>query len=211
MPPDERLSIPANQAQNGRISYHDFLWIRIRLGRARPMKKTELIAHLEAARQNATAGLASLAMLSSIEKKPLLEKGSAQFGNFRVDFYEIALIMRDDAKKVAFTEQFIKLLIRTLVREPYDLIAQYCDSSSQMPEFKRQDWYKFARFIRDAIARGFQFEFNTFDKGLGMPAEWKDKTITGALDGQPLDLEYFGMFEAWALFMEMKAFAARLA
>jgi hypothetical protein len=175
------------------------------------MNKTELTANLEATRQNATACLASLALLSSGEGRPLLEKGSAQFGNVRVDFYEIALLMRDDEKKAAFSAQFIKLLIRILVREPYDLIAQYCDSTGHTPELKRQEWYPFARFIRDAIARGFRFQFTSFDKGLGMPAVWKDKTITGAHDGQPLDLEFFGMLEAWALFVEMKAFAARLA
>jgi len=174
------------------------------------MNKAELTASLEATRQNAIAGLASLALMSSGQVQPLLEKGSAQFGKFQVDFHEIAVIMRDDQKKAAFTTQFIKLLIVTLVRDPYDQIGQYCDSSGQTPEFKRQDWHKFARFIRDAIARGFRFEFNSFDRGLGMPVAWKNKAITGAHDGQPLNLEFFGMLEAWALFTEMKAFAARL-
>jgi hypothetical protein len=175
------------------------------------MNKTDLMAQLDGARQNATAGLAGLALLSTGEVQPLLQKGSAQFGKVRVDFYEIALLMRDEEKKAAFTAQYIKLLIRILMREPYDLIWQYCDSTRQTAEFKQQEWYPFARFIRDAIARGFRFEFNSFDKGLGMPAVWKDKTLTGADDGRPLDLEFFGMSEAWALFMEMKAFAARLA
>lgn len=174
------------------------------------MKKTDLTAYLEATRQNAVAGLASLALLSSGEGRPLLEKGSAQFGQVRVDFYEIALLMRDEQKKAAFSVQFIQFLIRTLVRDPFDYITQYCDATGQAPKLKQQEWYKFARFIRDAVARGFRFEFTTFDKGLGMPAVWKDKTITGAHDGQPLELEFFGMLEAWALFTEMKAFAARL-
>ena len=192
-----------------------FAWIssglQVKVSGSMKMKKAELTAQLEVIRQNATACLASLALLSAGESQPLLEKGSAQFGKFRVDFYEIALLMRNDEKKAVFTAQFIKLLIRSLVSEPYDLIAQYCDSTGQSPEFKRQEWYKFARFVRDAIARGFRFEFNSFDKGLGMPAVWKDRTITGAHHGQPLELEFFGMSEAWALFVEMKAFAARLA
>ncbi|HEY2383872.1 MAG TPA: hypothetical protein VGK48_22075 [Terriglobia bacterium] len=175
------------------------------------MTKTDLTAHLEVIRQNVTAGLAALAVLSSKEARPLLENGAAQFGNFRVDFYEIALLMREDEKKAAFTAQFVQLLIRTLVREPFDLIVQYCDSSSQSASLKQQDWYRFARFIRDAIARGFRFEFNSFDRGLAMPVVWKDKKITGAHDGQPIELDFFGMFDAWALFTEMKAFAARLA
>ena len=175
------------------------------------MKKGDLSAQLEEARQNATAVLASLALLSSAEGRPLLEKGSAQFGKFKVDFYEIALIMRDEEKKAAFTRQFIQLLMRVLIRDPYDLITKYCDLNGQTPQLKQQDWYKFARFIRDAIARGFRFEFTTFDKGLGMPVIWKDKTITGVHDGRPLELEFFGIAEAWALFTEMKAFAARLA
>lgn len=77
--------------------------------------------------------------------------------------------MRDDQKKAAFTTQFIELLIRVLVRDPYDLIEQYCDSSGQAAQLKRQEWQMFARFIRDAVARGFRFEFNTIDKALNMP------------------------------------------
>lgn len=174
------------------------------------MTKTELTEQLEATRQNVIAGLASLALLSSSEGRPLLERGSAQFGNFRVDFYEIALLMREDEKKAAFTANFIQLLIRTLVRDSFDLLVQYCDGSNQAAHLKKQDWYNFARLVRDAIARGFRFEFNSFDRGLNMPVVWKDRKITGGHHGQPLELDFFGMFEAWTMFMEIKAFAARL-
>jgi hypothetical protein len=175
------------------------------------MDKKELTASLEAARQNATAMLAALAVLATSQAQPLLDRGMAQFGKFQIDFQEIGLIMRDDEKKAAFTVQFVQLLILTLIRDSYDRISDYCDSSGQAPSMKQQDWYKFARFIRNAIGRGFRFEFNSFDKGLGLPVVWKDRTITGAHDGQPLDLEFFGIFEAWTLFNEMKAFATRLA
>jgi hypothetical protein len=174
------------------------------------MNKSELTASLEATRQNAIAGLAALALFSTSQAQPALEKGSAQFGKFQVDFQEIALLMRDDQKKAAFTVQFIQHLILNLVRDPYDRIAQYCEATAHTPDFKQQAWHKFAKFIRDALHRGFRFEFNSFDKGLGLPVTWKDRTITGAHDGQPLELEFFGMLEAWTLFTEMKAFAARL-
>jgi hypothetical protein len=174
------------------------------------MDKKELATSLEATRQNATAMLASLALLGTSQAQPLLDKGSAQFGKFQIDFQEIGLLMRDDEKKAAFTVQFVQLLILTLIRDPYDHIVEYCDSIGQAPLMKSQPWYTFARFIRSAVGRGFRFQFTSFDRGLGLPVTWKERTITGAHDGQPLELEFFGIFEAWTLFNEMKAFATRL-
>src|SRR4051812_3208013 len=113
------------------------------------MDRKELSSILEATRQNATAMLASLALMGTSQAQPLLDKGSAQFGKFQIDFQEIGLIMRDDDKRAAFTVQFVRLLILSLIRDPYDRIVEYCDSIGQAPLMKQQDWYKFARFIRN--------------------------------------------------------------
>lgn len=174
------------------------------------MNKAELIAQLEISRQNHVAGVAALALFSNNDSQRLLDKGSATFGPYTIHFQEISKQLADEERKDVVAAEFLKMLIRSLIKDSYDLVSDYCEGTGQKEDLKLREWHTFARLIRNALARGSRFEFTTFDKGLTLPVSWKGKTIDGKLDGQPLQLEFFGYVESWALFLEIRGFAGRL-
>jgi hypothetical protein len=174
------------------------------------MNKADLIAQLELARQNHVIGLAALALFSNENSQKLLDKGVAAFGPYTLHFHEIAKQLAEPERRDVMVAEFMKMLIRSLIKDSYDLVSDYCEATGQTEAFKRREWYAFARFIRNALARGSRFEFNTFDKGLTLPVSWKERTITSSLDGQPLDLGFFGYVESWGLFLEIRGFVGRL-
>lgn len=174
------------------------------------MTKDELITQLELARQNHLAGLAALALFSNKDSHRLLDNGVAAFGPYTLHFQEISKQLRDPERSEVVAAEFMKMLIRGLIKDSYDLVRDYCDATGQKEDLKLREWHTFAGLIRNALARGSRFEFTTFDKGLTLPVSWNGRTIEAGLDGTPLDLAFFGYVESWALFLEIRGFAGRL-
>ncbi len=97
------------------------------------------------------------------------------------------------------------MLMRSLIKESFELIKDYCNDSNQSTSFKAERWYQFARIIRNCLSHNFKFEFNAYDRRL-LPVTWKARTITLQMDGQHLELGFFGYVEAWELFQEFQEF-----
>lgn len=170
------------------------------------MVKQELLSQLENAKNNYILGLAALALFATEESYPLLEKSSASFGSYSLPFVQVANLLRKQEDKEIAVKEFMKMLLRALVKEAFELIRDYCNASKQASSFTSQPCYQFARMIRSCLSHNFKFEFNKYDKGL-LPVSWKSKTITAAMDGSYLELSFFGYVETWELFTEMHAFA----
>lgn len=98
------------------------------------------------------------------------------------------------------------MLLRAIIKEPFELIKDYCDKTGRAGQFKTESWYQFARIIRNCLSHNFRFEFNPYDKSL-LPVTWKSRIITLVMDGLPLSLSFFGYVEAWELFIEFYDFA----
>lgn len=169
--------------------------------------KADLLAQLVNARNNYVLGLAALSLFATREVYPILETQSASFGTYTVGFDQVSKLLRVTADRDIAIKEFLTMLLRALIKESFELIKDYSDQSGQASLLKGQIWYQFARIIRNCISHNFHFEFNSYDKGL-LPVAWRSRTITAAMDRQPLPLSFFGYTEAWELFNEFTLFAS---
>ena len=173
------------------------------------MTKDELLSQLENAKNNYILGLAARALFASEESYPILERSSCNFGTYTFTFAQVAGLLRVPKDRDPALNEFIKMLIRALVKESFEIIKNYCDASSQSSSFTGQPWYQFARMMRNCLSHNFRFEFRKYDMSL-LPVKWKDCNLTSAMDGTYLELSTFGYGEAWELFTEMKSFAENI-
>jgi hypothetical protein len=169
------------------------------------MTKSELISQLENAKNNYILGLASISLFGSPEAYPVLEKNHAAFGTYTVEFAQVVSLLRIAGDREIAIREFLTSQIRSLVKESFELIKDYCDSTAQTALFKAQPWYQFARLIRNCLSHNFKFKFSEHDNKL-LPVTWKARTITSAMDGQHLKLDFFGYVETWELFREYQDF-----
>ena len=171
------------------------------------MTKSELVSQLENAKNNYILGLAGISLFASPDSYPILEKSHAAFGKYTVQFAQVVHLLRIPKDREIAVKEFLTSQIRALIKESFELLKDYCDSSGQEPLLKAEPWYQFARMIRNCLSHNFRFEFNNYDKGL-LPVSWAGRTITAAMDVQHLTLDFFGYVETWELFQEYQGFAA---
>lgn len=169
------------------------------------MIKADLKSQLENAKNNYILGLAAITLFAAEEAYPLLEKSSCNFGPYSLFFDQVANVLKKHEDKEIAVKEFLKMLLRSLVKESFELIKEYCEASNQKPALSKQQWYQFARMIRNCLSHNFKFEFSKYDKGL-LPVSWRGKAITAGMDGSFLLLSFFGYIEAWELFKEMNSF-----
>jgi hypothetical protein len=169
------------------------------------MTKPELISQLENAKNNYILGLGAISLFASPEAYPILEKNHAAFGTYTVEFAQVVRLLRNAKDREIAIKEFLTSQIRTLIKESFELIKDYCDGTGQAALFKAEPWYQFARMIRNCLSHNFKFEFNNYDRGL-LPVSWRARTITAAMDGQHLKLDFFGYVETWELFREYQTF-----
>lgn len=170
------------------------------------MTKPELIGQLENSKNNYILGLAGLSLFASPEAYPILEKKCAEFGTYTVEFAQVVRLFRNGKDREIAIKEFLTSQIRALIKESFELIKDYCDDTGQAALFKAEPWYQFARMIRNCLSHNFKFEFSNYDRGL-LPVSWKARTITAAMNGQDLKLDFFGYVETWELFREYQTFA----
>jgi hypothetical protein len=172
------------------------------------LTKPELLGQFTNAKNNYVLGLAASSLFVTPEAYLLLDKSRASFGTYGINFEKVATLLRNPADRDKAVNQFVRMLLRGLIKESFELLKDYCDETTQADQFKAESWYQFARMIRNCLSHSCRFEFNPYDKTL-LPVTWKSRTITLAKDGQPLLLAFFGYVEAWELFKEFYDFVDR--
>lgn len=169
------------------------------------MTKTELISQLENAKNNYILGLAAISLFSNDKVYPVLEESHAKFGTYSVEFKQVKNLLMKPADRNIAVKEFLTSQIRALIKESFELIKNYCDETKQDSKFKAEPWYQFARMIRNCLSHNFKFEFRNYDKSL-LPVNWESRTIDASMDGNHLELIFFGYVETWELFAEYQAF-----
>jgi DNA-directed RNA polymerase subunit L len=172
------------------------------------MTKDELLSQLTNAKNNYVLGLAAISLFGSSEAYPILEKSRTNFGQYNVEFSQVASLLQIQQDRDIAIKEFLTSQIRALIKESFELIKDYCDETGQEINLKSELWYQFARMIRNCLSHNFKFEFNNYDKTL-LPVTWKNKTITAGMDGQHLKLDFFGYVETWELFVMYQDFVVR--
>jgi len=169
--------------------------------------KSELVSQLENAKNNYVLGLAAISLFSDEKAYPILNEGSASFGQYTVQFKQVSSLLTQSADREIALKEFLTSQIRALIKESFEFIKDYCEGTNQNPTFKAEPWYQYARMIRNCLSHNFRFEFNKHDKTL-LPVSWKNRTIDSTMDGKHLELKFFGYVETWELFMEYQEFVS---
>ena len=131
--------------------------------------------------------------------------GTGSLGRHHMNFNEIAAFLKKDISKREKNNEFVKMGIRTILKEPFELIKDYCKLTSQISLFKKQEWHHFTRLLRNCVSHNFRFIFNDSDKRL-LPISYKGKTIDINMENTDMHLSFFGQSDIWELFCEMRTF-----
>ena len=171
------------------------------------MTKEELANQLAHAKNSYIMGLAAYSLFSSPQSHPILRTHLAVFGPYVVKFDQVVDLLRNEHDRAVALDEFLKMLMRCLIKESFEHIKDYCEATNQYAAFKAESWYEFARIIRNFLSHNCRFEFNVYDSER-LPITWRDKTITAAMDGQGLDRSFWGHTETWELYCEFEDFVA---
>lgn len=197
------------------------------------MDKQELISQLNNAKNNFFLGIAALGLLLQERSYPVLEQlacimteksfsfedvskiphhfQNITFPNVPFPLSRVADYMReaDIAHRQTIQTEFFLMLLRAFLKESFEVIKSYCKSTNQETNFKQQNWYQFARIIRNSLSHNFVIELRENDKKL-LPIVWRGRSITFAMHGKPLDTSLLGIDGALDLFNEMSIFVDTL-
>lgn len=173
---------------------------------AQKITKEQLINQLEHTKNNYILGLAAFSMFDSGLSDQQLTRHAAAFGQYTVTFDQVVTLLRNPSDREIVLKEFGKMLMRTLIKESFEHLKDYCEKTDQYVPFKAQSWYEFARMIRNFLSHNCKFEFNKYDKDR-LPITWKEKAITIDLDNKSPDMSFFSYTETWELFNEFITFA----
>ncbi|MFA7484595.1 MAG: hypothetical protein WCZ89_01045 [Phycisphaerae bacterium] len=172
------------------------------------MTKEELLNQLEHTKNNYIVGLAAMSVFGSGQAMGLLEHHSTAFGDYTVTFDQLARLLKNERDSRIVLAEFNKMLMRTTIKESFEHIKDYCQSTDQYVLLKAEPWYEFARIIRNFLSHNCRFIFNKFDRER-LPIRWRDFEITEALHGRGLSGHIFGNVETWELFQQFVEFASQ--
>ncbi|TFG49106.1 MAG: hypothetical protein E4H40_03520 [Candidatus Brocadiia bacterium] len=170
------------------------------------MEKVLLLNQLEHIKNNYIIGLAAYSVFTSERSYPLLNTHLAAFGDYTVTFDQLVKLLQNPYDRNIALNEFLKMLMRTLIKESFENIKDYCTMTKQYEIFKAEPWYEFARLIRNFLSHNCRFEFNKYDMDR-LPVSWKGREITTEMDRQTIGMSFFGNVETWELFQEFYEFA----
>ena len=114
-------------------------------------------------------------------------------------------MLSDQEMRNKLINEHMKSLIRSFIKETFEIVKLYANETKQFSILKNADWYQFIRVIRNNLAHDFRFRFRESDKKI-LPVMWRDKTITVDMDGQPLQVHIMNDAYAIELFKEIYQF-----
>jgi len=185
------------------------------------MQKQEIVAQLQHIERTYTLSVMAMGVFQDSRIGDLL-KGKTTYlvreflesdeGQVRVEGFKMGLeqmgqtILDGGAKQQQALDEFGKAALRTLIKDSFECIKGYSEETGQAPSFRAQDWYQFARMVRNSLSHDYCFRFNTHDRTL-LPVTWRDRTISVSMDNLPMELSLLDHGRSFALFSAIRAFA----
>lgn len=163
----------------------------------------EAISQLENCKNNFMLGLFALNMFSSKDELNRFNGNRCEFGNYTLDFDQVIRLLQTE-QDIACKE-FLKLHLRALIKESFEVVKQYSKQVSMFDTFKEQPWYHIARLVRNAIAHSGHFKIKQNEQ-----YQWRNVRLCDQDNGRPLKIEFLGFDGAYALFEEMYQFLREL-
>ena len=164
---------------------------------------SDAISQLENCKNNFLLGLFALNLFTSSENFKRNGSSSCSFGRFTVNSSQI-IEMLEENNEIACRE-YLKLHLRALIKESFEVVTQYCKQENLYEVMRNQEWFHFARIIRNAIAHSGHFKIEK-DRFYG----WRDFQLSHADHGQPLKIDFIGYEGAYLLYEELYIFLKSL-
>ena len=169
------------------------------------MTRDELENQLMHTKNNYILGLAAYSLYESGRVNTQLQTHVTAFGDYFITFKQVTDLLDHPRDRKIVLSEFLKMHMRTLIKESFEHIRDYCEKTRQYQTLKQEPWYQFARMIRNFLSHNCRFEFNKYDK-LELPVKWRDLEITIKMNKCTLDMDFFSYVETWELFLEFEDF-----
>ena len=106
--------------------------------------------------------------------------------------------------------RFLLLQLRSLVRESFEATREAARHAGLMEELRQEDWFDFARLLRNAWSHDHRFLLRDWERSL-LPVMWpcKNRVIREEMIGEPVTLGFFDWWLGSQLHAQMTMFLNR--
>ena len=119
-----------------------------------------------------------------------------------LDLKPMKALLQFPKKKSKLLNEHIKSILRSFVKDMFEIAKLYAKETEQFNKMKKANWYNFTRIIRNCLAHDFRLKFGNHDKK-ALPVKWRDKEITLAMNNQPLNVKILNEAVAVELYSEI--------
>jgi len=98
------------------------------------------------------------------------------------------------------------IAVRAALKEAYQALDAYARDTKQLRGgLDKEAWFQFLRLMRNSLEHSgptcpkFCFRHPRWGMDKYLPVTWSGKTLTGAMDGSPIDVGFFSLTDALAL------------
>ena len=128
------------------------------------MDYQELSNGFENLKNNYPLGITACSLFNSNQIKKLLQDTTANFGEFSFKLDQVTkLVESNESKNLAITE-FLKSHYRAYLKEGFELIQTYCRLNGITHTLHNQDWFLFAKIVRNTLSHDYYFNFDRVGK-----------------------------------------------
>lgn len=108
--------------------------------------------------------------------------------------------------RIAFNSSLPEDAALSVVRSSfYAMLSGSFEAVKGWHQVKQQDWYQFARHLRNAISHDGRFHFTN---GSGLPVTWRNLLIEQTMQGAPIE-NFLGWFDGLQLNSVMNLFVSQ--
>jgi hypothetical protein len=104
------------------------------------MTKQELLSQLENAKNNYILGLAALSLFAEEGSCVHLARSDARFGPYTVPLAQVATLLRNQTDRDIAIKEFLKMLLRALIKESFELLKAYTSDTAQEALLRGESW-----------------------------------------------------------------------
>ncbi len=145
---------------------------------------------------------------TKIPKEKLLEslhKSTLTINNDKVDFSTLADSLSKDNQYETIIKHMTNLAIKNAVTDYFESIMKYCEQTKQFSVLKNQQWYNYAKLIRNGLSHDYQWDFSRQKKSI-FPVTYKQIIIIYDLHGTLLKENQMPLSVIWGMLEEMESF-----
>lgn len=163
----------------------------------------QALSQLENCKNNFLLGLLALNIFSAKDELNVFNDSRCEFGSYIVEFDKVIQLLNSEYELAC--KEFLKLHLRALIKESFEVVSQYSKQEGIFNTFKAQPWYHLVRLVRNAIAHSGHFKIKQNEN-----YEWRNVRLCFDNNGEPLRIDFLGYDGVYILFEEMYQFLYKL-